>query len=267
MDDLVAHADATVKGQVQRRRGTAAPAATGTGGAAMAATAPATFPLESAMHATYSGRNQQLALEKSFVKTPQTSLTMNGVVSRHSSVRLHLQANDLREVDAITELFRTPAPGQTSQPLGLAGAATFEGNAQGSIAEPHLTGQLTATNLQFKGSSWKVFRTAVDLSPSHLSLQHADLEPASQGHITFNASAGLNKWSFTESSPMQVQLNASLVDIADLTRLAGQQIPVTGTLSAAIAMHGTELNPVGNGSVTLANLTAYDQPVQSVKLM
>jgi len=251
LDDLVTHVDATAKGQVQRGRGAVAPAA---------------FPLEGAMHATYSGRNQQLALEQSFVKTPQTNLTMNGVVSKRSSVSLHLQANDLREVDAIVEMFRTPEPGKTVQPLGLAGTATFQGNVGGSTAEPHLRGQLTATNLQFKGTGWKAFRTAVEWSPSQLSLQRADLQPASHGHITFSGSAGLNKWAFTENSPVQVQLNAAQVDIADLTSLARVQIPVTGTLSAAIAMHGTELNPVGNGNATLTNGSAYDQPVRSAKL-
>jgi translocation and assembly module TamB len=266
-NDLVAHTDATVKGQVQRGRGAGPQAAAAVpGGNANSGAAPATFPLESAIHATYSRSNQQFALQQSYVKMPQTNLTMNGVVSNHSSVSLHLQANDLREEDALAEMFRTPAPGQTLQPLGLAGAATFQGNVHGSAAEPHLTGQLSATNLQFKGSGWKVFRAAVDLSPSQLSLQSADLEPASHGRITFSASAGLSKWLFKENSPMQVQLNASEVDIADLTRLAGQQIPVTGTLSAVIAMHGTELNPVGNGTVTLENLKAYDQPVQSAKL-
>jgi translocation and assembly module TamB len=259
--NLVAHVDATVKGQVQRERSTVAQAATVPRGVA-----PATFPLESAIHATYSRTNQQLALEQSFVKTPQTNLTMNGVVSRHSSVSLHFQANDLREAETVAEMFRTAAPGQTLQPLGLAGTASFQGNVQGSTAEPHLTGRMTATNLQINGTSWKVLRTEVDLSPSQLSLQRADLEAAPHGHITFSASTGLSHWTFTKNSPMQVQLNATQMNIADLTKLAGQRIPVNGTLSAAIAMHGTELNPVGNGSVTLANLTVYDQLVQSAKL-
>ncbi len=265
--DFVAHADATVKGQVQRGRGAVAQAgAAGPGGTTNAGAAAATFPLESAIHATYSGNNQQLALEQSFVKMPQTSLTMNGVVSKHSSVRLNLQANDLREVDALAEMFRAPVPGQTMQPLGLAGAATFLGNVQGSTTEPHLTGQLTATNLQYKGSGWKVFRASVDWSPEELSVQRADLEPASHGRITFSASARLSRWKFTENSPMQVQLNASQVEIAELTKVAGLHIPVTGTLSAAIDVHGTELNPVGNGNVTVLELTAYEQPIQSAKL-
>ena len=259
--DLVAHVDAAVKGQVQQGRGTGTQAAV-----TNASAAPATFPIESAIHATYNGSNQQLALEQSFVKTLQTNLTMNGVVSKHSSVSLHLQANDLREVNALAEIFRKPAPGETAQPLGLAGTATFQGNVQGSTAKPHLTGQLTATGLQFKGSSWKAFRAAVDLSPSQLSLQRAHLEPASHGYIAFSASTELSNWTFMENSPMQVQLRASQVDIANLTKLAGLQIPVTGTMNAAIDLHGTKKNPVGNGNVMLANLMVYEQPVQSAKL-
>jgi len=273
-DDLVAHTDATVNGQVQPRmqpgtqpsRGAAVQPAASSPAVANAGAAQTAFPLESAVHATYSAIHQQLALDQSYVKTPQTNLTMNGVVSKHSSLSFHLQSNDLRELDAMAEMFRAPAPGQTLQPLGLAGEATLQGSVQGSTTEPHLTGQLSATNVQYSGTSWKVLRSAVDLSPSQLSLQRGALQSSSHGDITFSASVGLSKWSFTQNSPIQVQLNASQVEIAELTRLAGQQVPVTGSLSATISMHGTELNPIGNGNVTLANLTAFEQPVQSVKL-
>ena len=76
----------------------------------------------------------------------------------------------------------------------------------------------------------------------------------------------MTKWSFTNTSPLQVSLDASQLDVADLARLAGQQVPVTGTLNASLKLHGTELNPEGNGNVALTNVTAYEQPVQSIKL-
>ncbi len=71
------------------------------------------------------------------------------------------------------------------------------------------------------------------------SLQHADLEPASHGKITFNASAGLHQWAFTDDSPLQVDLDASQLDVQDLVKLSGQQVPVTGTLTANVQVHGT----------------------------
>jgi translocation and assembly module TamB len=176
---------------------------------------------------------------------------------------VHLQANDLREVVTIASLF---APGAIPQPLDLSGAASFQGTVQGSISAPHITGQLAASNLRVNGTDWKVVRTGVDASPSGASLQHADLEPQAGGRITFSASTGLDKWSFTNASPIQVDFDASHMNIADLTRLAGQQIPVTGTLNTHVSLHGTELNPIGSGNAALTKVIAYDEPVDSLSI-
>jgi translocation and assembly module TamB len=257
--DLVAHADASLNGKVQ---GTA-------GGTVVKMNNDTTLggiPLEGAIHAVYTASNQQISLSKSYVRTSATNLTMNGTVSNRSSLDLRLQADDLREVEMIADLFRTAPPGQQLTPLGLAGTASFQGTVRGSTNAPDLAGRLFASNLHVSGSEWKVLRTDVEVSPSLVSLQYGDLEPASRGRITFNARAALTKWSFTNSSPLQVDLDAAQLNVADLIKLAGQQVPVTGTLSANVRVHGTELNPVGEGNVSLAGLVAYDQPVTSVKL-
>jgi translocation and assembly module TamB len=240
-DALVAHADATVHGKVS-----------GQG---------KEVPIESALHGNYTAKNHELALKQSFLKTPQSTLTMNGVVSQRSSLDLKFQSNNLSELETVADVVRTPGP-----PLGLAGTALFEGTVRGSTSDPHVTGQLTASNFRFNGSQWKVLRTNVDVNQSLASLQHADLEPASHGKITFNASTGLHKWAFTDASPLQVDLQASQLDVQDLVKLSGQQVPVTGTLAANVKMHGTELSPIGQGNVSLTHVTAYDQPVTSATL-
>ncbi len=245
-DDVVAHADAIVHGKVS-------------GNAQV-------IPLESAIHGTYTGGNQELALKQSFLRTPQSTLTMNGVVSRSSSLDLKFQSNNLSELETVADVFRTPVPGQPVQPLGLAGTALFQGRVRGSTSAPHLTGQLTASNFKFNGTEWRVLKTNVDASPSMASLQHADLEPASHGKITFDASAGLHQWSFTENSPLQVDLDAAQLPVEDLVKLSGQQVPVTGTLTANIKVHGTEQSPVGQGKVSITHITAYEQPITSATL-
>ena len=240
-DDVVAHADATVQGKVS-------------GNARV-------IPVESAIHGTYTGSNQELALKQSFLKTSQSTLTMNGVVSQRSSLDLKFESNNLSELETVADLFRTPGP-----PLGLAGTALFQGTVRGSTSDPHLTGQLTASNFRFNGTAWRVLRTNVDVNPSMASLQHADLEPASHGKITFTASTGLRQWAFTDASPLQVDLEASQMDVQDLVKLSGQQVPVTGTLAANIKVHGTELSPIGQGNLSITHITAYDQPVTSATL-
>ena len=245
-DDVVAHADAAVHGKVSRTDG-----------------ASQFIPVESTIHGTYTGGNQELTLKQSYLRTPQSTLTMNGVVSQRSSLDLKFESNNLSELETVADLFRTPAPGQSVQPLGLAGTALFQGTVRGSTSAPHLTGQLTASHFRFNGTDWRVLRTNVDVSPSSASLQHADLEPASHGRITFNASTGLRQWALTEASPLEVDLDASQLDIQDLVKLSGQQVPVTGTLAAKVKVHGTPLKPIGEGNVSLTHITAYDQPITS----
>jgi translocation and assembly module TamB len=245
-DNVVAHTDATVQGKVSGNT--------------------RVIPIESAIHGTYTGANQELALKQSSLRTPQTALTMNGVVSRRSSLDLKFQSNNLSELETVADLFRTPATGEQLQPLGLAGTALFQGTVRGSTSDPHLTGQLTASDFKFNGSSWKVLRTNVDVSQSSVGLEHADLEPASRGKINFSASAGLHKWSYTDASPLQVDLDASQLDVQDLLKLSGQRVPVTGTLAAKVRLHGTELSPIGQGNVSLTHVTAYDQPLTSATL-
>ena len=267
LDDLVAHTDATIQGQAQRRRtnyeqaSTAESAETGNGGET-----PGSIPVESAIHATYRAKGHEFELDNSYLRTRQTDLTMNGIVSSRSRLKLHLQANDLREIEMIADAFRPPSSNGAPSALGLSGTATFQGTVQGSTTAPHLEGQLSAQNLKYNGTEWKMLRTDVDLSPSQASLQHADIVSESRGRVSFSASTGLTNWSFAKTSPIKIQLNASQLNIADIEKLAHQSLPITGTLNAGVSLHGNEMSPTGSGDVTLTHVTAYEQPVQSAEL-
>src|SRR5205085_3208726 len=198
-----------------------------------------------------------------YLRTPQTSLQLNGTLSKQSALTVRLQANDLHELEAVADSFRT-ANGQPAPPLGLYGVANFAGSVTGTTAAPHVTGQLSAANLRVHGSAWKLLRTNVDLSPSSASLQNGELDPADRGRISFNLRAGLQQWSFTQSSPIQLALNATQVNVADLSKLAGSSAPISGTLAANVAVSGTELNPIGQGSATLTNARISGETVQSL---
>jgi translocation and assembly module TamB len=256
LQDLTARIDATAHGQVARS------GSSQNAGSSQAAP----IPVESAIHGSYDAASKQLAVENSYLRTAQTDMNLNGVVGRRSSLAVTVKANDLREAAQIADLFRTAAPGQSLQPVDLSGAASFAGQVQGTTAAPRLTGELSATNLHVNGTDWRSVRTQVDLSPSHAGLQHAEIDAASGGHIELNARAGLHNWSFDRQSPIQAQINASRLDVAALTRLAEQQIPLTGVLSASLSLQGSEQSPQGSGHVALSGVTAYGEPIQSVNL-
>jgi translocation and assembly module TamB len=249
--NLVARADATI----QARLAANTPGMTTTGAAP-------TVPLDGVIHALYNAAANQVSLTHSYVRTPNTSVTLNGTVSERSSLQVQMRSSDLRELETVADMFRTqPAPA-----LGLAGSASFVGAVRGSTAAPLVSGQLTASNLHVKGSAFRLLRTAVAVSPSQVNLQNGVLQPAVRGRIAFNVRVGLRHWSFTNISPFQATLNASQVNIADLTKAAGVQTPVSGTLAADVAVRGSELNPVGQGTLSLTKASLAGQPVQSLKV-
>ncbi|HEY6350839.1 MAG TPA: translocation/assembly module TamB domain-containing protein, partial [Candidatus Angelobacter sp.] len=209
---------------------------------------------------------KQVALNQSYIKTPQTSLTLNGKVSDRSQLQIHVQSGDLHELELVAANFSKPAPGQPQQELGLYGTAVFSGGVKGSIGEPQLTGQFAANNLRVKGSAWRVLRANISANPSLASLTNGDLESATRGRINFDAQARLSHWAYKPANPIVVKVSASQLSIADLERLAGQTYPISGTLSIDVSMHGSQLNPVGNGNVTLVNAKVAKESIQSLNL-
>ncbi len=224
----------------------------------------APVPLNGTIHARYAAAQKTITLTDSSLKMPQTSIALNGTVSTSSSLHVRMASDNLHELEMIAEAFRKPAPGQPVQPLGLYGKASFDGSVSGTTAAPDIRGQLAASNLQVMGSSWKSVRTSLALSPSLASLQNGFAEPAKQGRITFDVRAELQHWSFTPSTPIQVAINASRLSIGELLRVANSKAPVSGTLDANVTVHGTELNPVGQGTASLTHGMLSGEPLQAL---
>jgi len=92
------------------------------------------------------------------------------------------------------------------------------------------------------------------------------LQSAQQGEISFSGSTGLRRWSFTPESPLSLQAKVNKISVADLERLAKVEYPITGDLSGEIALTGSELQPVGHGSLQIAKGSAWNEPIRTLKL-
>ena len=244
-DNMVAVTNATMNASIAPAKGNAA-----------------AVPMNGIIHARYANATKVISLSNSFIRLPQTALNLNGTVSDRSALEIQLQSSNLHELENIANEFRAPG----SQPLGLYGAANFNGTVRGSMAAPHLNGQLTATNLRVHDTQWRLLRSNVDASPSAASLTNGELDPADRGRITFNLSTGLRKWAFTNTSPIQVGLNANNVNVGELAKATGSSTPIKGTLAANVAVHGTELNPIGQGTVNLTNAQVSSEPINFVNV-
>lgn len=219
--------------------------------------APGNIPLNAVVYARYNGATQQIALNQSYVHTQQTSIDLNGTVSNRSALDVRMHSNDLHELETIAVVFGK----QPAQPLDLHGGASFDGTVRGSTKAPQIVGQLNASNVSVRGTAFRVIRTSVQASPSQVSLQNGDLE-LGKGKLTFNVQTGLRDWSHLPSSPFTITANASQVSVVDLAHAANVATPVTGTLSANISAHGTQLNPIGQGEINLRNANVEGEPIQ-----
>lgn len=247
LDDLTAQSNATIQARVVPRGNESAQPVSVNG----------------AIHAHYIASRKEVSLTQSYLRMPNTSLDLNGTVSNRSSLEIRLRSNDLHELETMADNFRAAAqPGAAPQQLGLYGSASFTGAVSGSTSAPNLTGQLEASNWRIRGSAWRLLRTAINVSPSAAILHDGELEPADHGRITFNLNAGLQHWSFTDSSPFELGLKANQLSVAELTQLAGSQAPLAGILSAEVSLRGSELHPVGQGNLALTKARIWSEPVQ-----
>ncbi|HKV90978.1 MAG TPA: translocation/assembly module TamB domain-containing protein [Candidatus Angelobacter sp.] len=245
LNNLAAHADATLDARLGQST---------------------VIPLDGVIHADYAAAHKELALTKSYVRTPKTTIHLDGKVSDHSQLQVAMNSSDLHELERLANTLRKSTPGPPPQPLGLYGTGNMTATVSGSTSAPQIKGQLDARNLRVKGSSWKVLRTNFTANPSQASLSNGDLEAQTQGQIKFSAQARLKKWTYVPSDPIAVNLSAAHISVADLAKLANQNLPVTGTLSVDVALHGSQLNPQGQGTITVANAKVATETVKRLEL-
>ncbi|HEY2115551.1 MAG TPA: translocation/assembly module TamB domain-containing protein [Candidatus Angelobacter sp.] len=246
LDNLVAHSDATIKASLGQGHAT---------------------PLNGVIHADYAGAHKQLALANSYIRTPQTSINLNGKISDRSQLQVALRSNDLHELETLSAALQKPTPGQpAAQPLGLYGTANVNATVSGSLAAPQINGQMDARNFRVKGSSWKVLHTAFAANPSQVTLSNGDLEAIPQGRINFSAQTRLKNWAYTPSSPITANVSGSQISIADLERLLNKTYPVSGTLALNVSIHGSQLNPVGQGTLTVTKAKVSTESIQDLNV-
>ena len=219
-------------------------------------------PVDAGLHIEYSAPAAEVTFTESYLRMPKTTVRLSGTVSQRKSLQVQVQSDELHEVEAIADAF-----GLIREPVELYGSASFKGIVRGSTAQPQIAGQLSSPSLKIRGVEWRMLRATLDASPSHLALRNGDVRSADNvGRLAFDANVGLQGWSYTELSPFQIDLNAAGLNISQLMSLSDFKTPVTGVLSARVSLRGSKNNLLGEGRVTLNQVTVADETVESVTL-
>jgi len=258
------------------------------------------LPVSANLHGRYSARPQVMDLSAFNLMTPHTHLNASGTLGKTSAdLKVVFNATSLTELQPFVT-----ALGYVPMTIELAGEANFSGTVSGRPADSRIVGHLEASNFTYiyaplpKTSEHPVhpppkkdsfFHAAppapgepplqqaaqarrihidqlsgdVQYSQSEVALHHAIIQEGS-AHFNVDWTAALDKGSFTEDSPFQLQATVHNADVAELQRAAGLNYPVSGTLNLTMEAAGTETNPHGQGQFSLTAAQIYGRPVKSV---
>src|SRR5713101_6816623 len=238
---------------------------------ASAAAGSARIPLDGSFHLGYDGLSSLATSTNTFVRTPQTRVDINGSAGTKLNLTVQAHAADLRELDSLAAAFqnsgvqtsvKTPSP----RSINLAGAADAQAVLKGSMNDPHIRGQVNGRNLLVESTQWRILQLGLQASKSGVSIQNGSLVNARQGYVNFAFSSSLSNWHYLPSNPINVQLTSRGLAINELLQVAKLDYPVSGNLSVDVSMHGSQLKPMGSGSLRLAQAKVYGQPLQQFSL-
>src|SRR5437660_257199 len=228
-------------------------------------------PLDGAIHLTYAKASNLATLTNSFLRTPHTRIALNGTTGQRLNLRVVAHAADLGELDTLAtalEKAKPQAAGNSApaSSINLAGALDAQIDVEGTSSDPRIHGQIKGSNLQVKNSQWRSLQLAVEASKSGITIQHASLLNARQGYLNFDGSAQLTNWKYEPANALNLEATSRGLAINQFLQLANLNYPVTGNLATDISLHGSELSPVGNGSIRLLQAKIYGQSIETVSL-
>jgi len=226
--------------------------------------AAAPVPLNGTVHLNYDGPRKIIALRETTLHTPSTDLVAHGSVGNRSNLEVQARLSDLRELASFASALQGPSQGSASKPLIMSGSAIASARITGSLQKPHITTQLTAQNLLVEGTQWKTLHLAADADPTQVVVRDGVLMGEPQGQVNFSGNVGLRDWSYHSSNPIAVTLSVRQIALSELQRVARLNYPVSGIVSAEATVHGSQLEPIGNGSVQLTHGKAYNEPIQAL---
>ncbi len=221
-----------------------------------------------------------------------------------SNLSVHLTTRNLAEFDRVLKVLDLgigAKKGISGVPVRLHGEATFDGTGYGSLDDPAFQGHLTATKfssvfvipsavvagtpqpsvgpvaLPAAGSAppatvstidWDHLDATGGYSSSLISVDHAVL---TKGATVIHASGQLQahrinrrRQDFGDESPLTATAQVQNASLTDLLTMAGQDVPVTGTLNLQAHAGGTLGDLNGGANLTVEGGAIEGQPYRSL---
>jgi translocation and assembly module TamB len=258
--------------------------------------APNEVPASGLIDATYTQHDGAVDLRKLELNTPSSQLQAHGHLGAYpltspSVLAVDFHSQNLGEYDTVLRdmgLARNGKTGTAALPVALTGRVDFlHGTWTGSLVDPHLAGNLKATQLAVEmpvipaanpGQSQFIRLDSVEavgsysaarIEVAHGLLRRGNAEIALTGSLaaaTPAATRGLAPVpSFDGNSVLHLRLRAGQVGMDDLLPFIDRQLPVTGSLDAQLQLDGAIRALVGSGSLELNKGSVFGDPVARIR--
>jgi translocation and assembly module TamB len=249
-------------------------------------------PASGAIDATYTQRDGGVDLRKLEVNLPASQLTAHGSLGAypldsHTAITVDVHSHNLGEFDTVLRslgLRRNGKTGTAALPVALAGQADFNGSWTGSLANPHLTGNLKASelNLEMPSTSEKVATaeppsvhldsvdatgsyTATRIEIAHAMLLRGDTRVTLSGSLAAAPDASAKLPAFDENSVLHAHVEAAKVAVADIQPFLVEKLPLSGVIDTQFQVDGPLRTLDGSGWAQLADGVIYGEPVSRIR--
>jgi translocation and assembly module TamB len=240
---------------------------------------------------TYLQRNGSVDLRSLELTLPASRLTAHGHLGAYpltspTGIEVDFQSHDLGEFDRILRdlgFSNNEKTGAAALPISLGGEAEFHGSWTGSLADPHLTGTLQATNFSAEiptGANGEMARSihvdAVNATGSYSAqriaidrgqIKHGDASINVEGTLTGTSAHAKRPGSpnFDSASLLHGNIQIAELNVDEIASLLGEKLPVSGTLSTQLTFDGPLHAANGSGWVQVERGSLYGEPLTKAR--
>jgi translocation and assembly module TamB len=247
-------------------------------------------PTSGVVDATYTQRDGSVDLRSLDLTLPSSHISAQGHLGAYpltssTTLAVAVHSHHLDEFSRLLSdlgLNRQGRTGSAALPATLSGDADFQGTWTGSLVDPHLTGNLKASDFAVElpptpsnGAPRFVHLDSVDAtgtySAARITIDHADLVHGSAtvalggSLIAATPTSKIPRPSFDLNSQLHIHVTGNHVSAQELESLTGENLPLSGELNAQLQADGPIATLDGSGWIELNHGNVYGEPIARVR--